>query len=128
MKIKYPIAKANPIGHQIEARTRALWLAAVAYAESEFSGASVECNITGKIAAPPVANKPTMRKFEARNARISLRVEKPEISMAVERKITSNPIQQTRLWTACTGTSGRTTKDSTEISANSGTTANQRYF
>src|SRR5215469_10297136 len=94
MKIKYPIAKASPIGHQIEARTRALWLAAVAYAESEFSGASVECNITGKIAAPPVANKPTIRKFEARKARISLRAEKPEISTAVEIEVTSNASQQ----------------------------------
>jgi len=97
MKIKYPIAKANPIGHQIEARTRALWLAAVAYAESEFSGATVECNITGKIAAPPVANKPTIREFEARKARISLRLEKPEISIAVESTTTTNPIQQTGL-------------------------------
>ena len=95
--MKYAIAKANPIGHQIEARTRAVWLAAIAYAESEFSGASVECNITGKIAAPPVANKPTIRKFEARKARISLRVEKPKISIAAETKVTSNPIQQTGL-------------------------------
>src|SRR6266852_2412197 len=122
------MANARAIGHQTEASAKALWLEATAYAVSEFSGARVECSITGKRAAAPVASTPTMRPFEPTNARISLRVTRPETSVTAEATMTSTPSQQRGLCTATWNKSGRTIHDSTESAKKSGTTATQRRF
>ena len=47
----------------------------------EFSGASVECSATGKIADANVPNKPASSKFDPMNASSSRRVASPEISV-----------------------------------------------
>src|SRR5882724_5639885 len=80
------------------------------------------------MAAPPVASKLTMRKFDARKARISRLPKNPEISETVETIEAINPSQQSGLRITCLATSGRTIVDSTEIKRNSGMDAAQRYF
>jgi len=82
----------------------------------------------GKIAAAPVANRPTMRKFDPTKARGSRRVARPDISVIVEVATTTNPIHQNGLDKARPGRSGRTILDSIRTMASSGTTATQRYF
>src|SRR6266849_1799652 len=106
------MANARAIGHQTDASTIALWLEATPYAVSEFSGARVECSITGKRAAAPVASTPAMRPFEPTNARISPRVDRPETSVTAEAIMTSAPSQERGLRTASWNKSGRTIHDS----------------
>src|SRR4029077_9994166 len=85
-------------------------------------------SITGKIAAAPVANKPTIRKFDPRKARRSRRPARPETSATIETTVTTNPSHQNGLDHARPGKSGRTILDSTKTARLSGTTAIHRYF
>src|ERR1700678_3071889 len=119
MKTKYEAASAKAIGHQIAAYTSELGPVATSYAVSEFSGASVECNATGKRAAAPVHSSPASSRFEAMNVRISRLVASPETSAIAAAHTRSNPSHQNGLLIACPSRSGRTTADSAEMTNSS---------
>src|ERR1700683_5184802 len=91
---KYVVVRAKAIGHQIAAYASELGPAATSKAVSEFSGASVECNTTGKIAAARVANRPASSMLEPMNASVSCRVASPATSAIAAAQTRSNPSHQ----------------------------------
>src|SRR5713101_6904683 len=126
MKTKYVLARAKPTGHHMLARRSARGLEATAYAVSEFSGARVEYSITGNIAAAPLTSKPTSRQFDPTKARVSRRVDRPDISVIVAPTTATSPSHQKGLKIARPGKSGRTTRDSTNIAIRRGAAATHK--
>src|SRR6266540_445622 len=119
------MANTRPNGHQTAANTTP-GPEAQPGAVSEFSGARVEWSISGYIAAPKMANKPPRQPFDPTKARSSRPLTRPEARVTIEMATTTNPNQQLGRWTAWLNRSGRTSRDSTEITANTSAAAPHR--